>query len=86
MKNNLILSLGSSSLFLLRRNVTEGGEDISEQELEKKEKERNKRSMREGKRREEGERKEGGDLDVLDALQEKEEKKRGEGRGGSERT
>ena len=28
MKNNLILSLGSSSLFLLRRNVTEGGKDI----------------------------------------------------------
>ena len=36
--------------------------------------------MREGKRREEGERKEGGDLDVLDALQEKEERKRREGR------
>ena len=36
--------------------------------------------MREGKRREEGERKEGRDLDVLDALQEKEERKRREGR------
>ena len=60
MQNNLILSLGSSPLFLLRRNITEGREDIREEELEKKESERKGRSTREGKRREEGERKEGG--------------------------
>ena len=60
MKNNFILSLGSSPLFLLRRNITEGGEDIQEEELKKKENRGEGRSMRMGKRREErpgGERK-----------------------------